>query len=117
MRVNELKILGNELDIDEPAGRVFKVPTVALAFFLGDRGTHFNDVARDQFGIAWPSQNIADNTLDALPERGRTRNQPRACERHMFPGPRFGFLVGGKTIESALPKDPARPEGRNRMST
>ena len=63
--MNELQILRDELDIDQPAGGIFEVPAIAVALFLGDRRTHFDDVAGDQFGIARPAQNIANDAFDA----------------------------------------------------
>ncbi len=98
--MNELQILRNELDIDQPASHVFEVPPIAVAFLLGNGRPHFDYVAGDQFGVAWPAQNVANNVLDTLSECRRTRNHARTRERHVFPGPRFGFLIGSKAIES-----------------
>ena len=36
--VRELQKLGDELDVDEPAGDIFDVPAVGVALLLRDRG-------------------------------------------------------------------------------
>ena len=46
--VDELQILRDELEIDQPAGGVFEVPALVLALLLRDRLPHLDDVAGDR---------------------------------------------------------------------
>ena len=45
--VNELQILGNELDIHQRAGGIFEIPRIRIALFLGDRRSHLDDIGGD----------------------------------------------------------------------
>ncbi len=45
--VNKLKILRDELDIDQTAGRIFQIPAIVLASFRGDGHPHLESIARD----------------------------------------------------------------------
>ena len=46
--MNELQILRDEVDVDQPAGGELEVPDVALALFLRDGPPHVGDVAGGQ---------------------------------------------------------------------
>ena len=69
--MHELQILGDELDIDQPAGGIFEIPAVVVALLFGDRLAHFGDVARNQLGVARAAQHAADHLLDARGELRR----------------------------------------------
>ena len=96
MRVHQLQILRDELDIDQSADSVFEVPALAVAFFLGDGAAHFHHVAGDLRDVARALQNFADDLLDPRAEPRRGRDHARARERHVLPGPGLGLLVAGE---------------------
>ena len=52
MSVNELQILRNELNIDQPAGDIFEIPALAVTFFLRNGRSHLHNVA----GRHWASR-------------------------------------------------------------
>ena len=115
--VNQLQILRDELDIDQPAGHVFEIPSLAVAFLGRDRLAHFDDVGGDHLGIAWPAQHRADQRLDARGKWRRGRDDPGARERHVLPGPGFVFLIARQNRRCWVASGPERPDGRSRMST
>ena len=92
VRVHQLQILGDEFDVDQPAGGVFEIPAVAVALFLGDRPAHLDDIAGDQRRIARPLQNLADHLFHAR----RTVATPKPPARASAPcaprsRPRFSW--------------------------
>ena len=67
--VNELQVLRDEIDVDEPAGGELEVPDVVLALLLRDRPAHIGDVAGGGGRVAWPRQHAADDVLDPSAKR------------------------------------------------
>jgi hypothetical protein len=63
--VHELQVLRNELDVDERAGRIFEIPAVGVALFLGDCRAHLDDVSRDNGRLALAAEHLAKNSLYA----------------------------------------------------
>ena len=49
--MNELQILGDEFDVDQPAGDIFEIPPLAVAFLRCDRFAHFQNVAGDHLWV------------------------------------------------------------------
>ena len=115
--MNELEILRDELQIDQPAGGIFEVPARVLALLLGDRLPHLDDVRRDRRGIALAAEHGADHLLDARRERRRPR-RPRAPASAPC-APRSRLRSPGSSRKRRCWSPPARsgPDGRSRMST
>ena len=98
--MDQLQVLRDELDIDQPARGVFQIPDVVLALLQRDRAAHLGDVVGDDPAVADAGQDTADDILDAGAERGRGRNDARARQRHMLPGPGFVLLIVGERIDA-----------------
>ena len=116
-RVNELEILRDELQIDQPAGGIFEVPARVLALLLGDRLPHLDHIRRHRRRIALAAEHGADHLLDAGGER-RRRLRPRA--RASAPcAPRSRLRCPGSSAKASrlVATGPERPDGRSRMST
>src|SRR5262249_45904466 len=79
--MDELKILRDELDIDQAAGDVFEVPALVLALLARNGGAHIGSIFGDQRGSTRPTQHIADYRLDtrahATSRPARTRKSRR----------------------------------------
>jgi len=73
-RVNKLQILGDELDVDQSAGDIFEVPTLAVALLGRDRLAHFGDVAGGHLRVARPAQHGSDEFFHARRELRRSRH-------------------------------------------
>src|SRR5215467_1072967 len=100
MSMNELQILRNEFDIDQPAGHIFEIPAITISLFLGYGGAHLYDITCRQIGVAVAPQDILDNSFNSRLELHWSRNNPGPGERHMLPRPCFRLLIDGKGIES-----------------
>ncbi len=114
--MNELQILRDEFDIDQTAGRVFQIPDIGVAFFLGDRAAHLDDVVGDRASIAFAAQHFADHGFDPGGESRRSGHDTRARQRHVFPGPGFVLLIAGKPADLRRQR-PGAARGRSRIST
>ncbi len=90
--MNELEILREKLQIDETAGRIFKVPAILIALFGRDRSTHLDDIGGNGSGVALAAQRAMDHRFDPFGKSGGSRNDARARQGHMLPRPGF-FLV------------------------
>ena len=63
MSVNELQILRDELDIDQPTSCIFEVPAFTVPFLLGNGRAHFHHVTGRQFCVSRPPQDALDDAL------------------------------------------------------
>ena len=97
--VNELQILRDELDIDQPAGDVFEVPAVAVAL-----------LGRDRAGASRPRRRrpprhraagAAPRGSRPRPARRRpaTAETTRARQRHVLPGPGLVLLIAREAVD------------------
>ena len=62
MSVNELQILSDELNIDQPASYVFQIPP-SLSPFPWRSRNHFHDIPGNQFRVTRATQCVASNTF------------------------------------------------------
>ena len=97
--VHELQILGDELDIDECAGRVFEVPGIGVALLRGDRGAHLDHVLGDGALVALAAEHVADRGRRARGESRRSADDARARQCHVLPSPGLAFLVTDEAFD------------------
>src|SRR4029077_1416883 len=105
--MHQLQILGDEFNIDQPAGGVFEVPWIGIALLFGDGAAHIDDVAGGRSHISLLAKNLADDRLDLGDKTRRSGHDTRACERHMLPRPGFVLLVAFEALD--LGSDRTRP--------
>ncbi|EAQ35672.1 hypothetical protein NB311A_12649 [Nitrobacter sp. Nb-311A] len=63
-RMNELKILRDEINIDHASSGILQVPNIVLAFFQRNRAAHLRDIVGDKAGIARSHQDVTNDSLD-----------------------------------------------------
>ena len=97
--VHELQALRYELDVDQPTGGVFEIPGIGVAFFLGDRRAHLDDVGDDRARVALAAENIMNGRLDPHGESRRSRDDASARQRHMFPRPGLALLIADEALD------------------
>src|SRR6185437_16441348 len=83
----QLKILGDELDIDESAAAVLDLPGGRIAMLLGHAVAHVGDVDHQAIAVARPQEYLTDDGHDLVAERRRPGNDARAGQRHLLPCP------------------------------
>ena len=116
--VHELQILRDELDIDERAGGIFEIPGIGVALFLGDRRAHLDDIGRRSCaGRACGTARRGSTASIRAAKSGEPRDDPRARERHVLPGPGLALLIAGESRRSASPAGRSGPTAASRMST
>ena len=69
--VNELQILRDEFDIDQPAGGIFQIPAVGVALLVGDGAAHLDHVAGDH---ARRRAAAAEHVADRRPRHARAKS-------------------------------------------
>ena len=84
--MHQLQILGDELDIDEPAGGVLEIPPIGIALFRSDRAAHFDDVGRRPRSHPPAADHLADRRFDPRGECRRSaddhaRTRQRQCSQ------------------------------------
>ena len=99
--MNELQILRDELDVDQAAGDVFEIPAIALALLARDRLAHLDHVGGRPPAASRGRHSTARITLSTrAANSGLARNDARARQRHVLPGPGLGLLVARRSRRS-----------------
>ena len=78
VRESQLQILGDELDVDEPARHELQVPDVGVALFPGDEPAHGAGFPGDLGGVALAGQRLPHRSGDVGPEARIAGHETRA---------------------------------------
>ena len=72
VRADNLQELGEELEIDQAAADILKVPDVVRPLLLHDLVAHDADIGGDLRPVPRAAQHLRDGALDDLPKLRRT---------------------------------------------
>ncbi len=93
VRVLEQQVLGQELEIGQPAAEVLDAPDGLGRALALDARAHLGHVDQQLVRIARRTQDRADGGFDARRQAGLARHHAGAAERHVLPGPAVPLVV------------------------
>ena len=91
--VTELQILGDELDVDQAAGRQLDIPQATMSFFRLDRSPHFDDIGSEFLRLALLRDHLANRSCRFLRKPFVAGDNAGPGQSKMLPRPRFGLLI------------------------
>ena len=101
-RMDELQVLGDELEVDQPAAHLLQLPEIVACPSPCRCARACRARRRRSWrGRAARSSDVADGRLDARAQRRRPRDDARARQRHVLPGPGLARLVVRRSSRAA----------------
>ncbi len=114
MRVAQLPVLSQELQVDEAAAQVLDLPDGAGLVLLRDPPAHVGDIRQEVVAVALGRQDGRDLVLQPLAETVFANDYARPGQRHVLPRPGLALLVAAETLEGngERPGVPGGPQAR-----
>src|SRR5215208_4331143 len=94
--MKELKMLGDELDIDEAAALVLQIPNTVGADFIEHSPPHGGNIGPKLCRRERLKQNLGDGTFNAGTEFSVAGDHASSRHRQLFPCPRRVAMIGNE---------------------